>query len=218
MYKVNQDIYFIKSMVSNQYLIIEKDGLTLIDAGLSGNAKTIKKELDRSGLNYKSIKRILITHADGDHYGAANEIRNETHAEIWAGEIEANAMKIGSSSRELHPTGIVKLFYNRVSKLIKSGPTQIDRILRTGETLTEVGSLKIISTPGHTPGHLSYYFPESGILFCGDTIRIVNNKPLPSIGANTWNEKKAQESCAMQLALHPKVICAGHGYLELTYE
>jgi glyoxylase-like metal-dependent hydrolase (beta-lactamase superfamily II) len=215
MYQINSDAYWIHSMVSNQYLIVEKDGLTLIDAGLPGNAKNIHKQLEKAGLDYFAIKRILITHADGDHYGAANDVRKETKAEIWAGKIEADALKTGGSSRALHPTGIAKVFYNIASKMLKSNPTLVDRILQNGEILPIVGSLKVIATPGHTPGHLSYFLSGSKILFCGDTIRIVKDVPRPSIGGNTWDAKIAQESCAMQLALKPSVICAGHGYLEV---
>ena len=215
MYKINSKTYLIQSMISNQYLIVEKSGLTLVDAGLPGNAKNIRKALEKKGLDYFSIKRILITHADGDHYGAANDIHKETKAEIWAGKIEADAMKTGGSSRKLHPTGIAKLFYSLTSSLIKSNPTTVDRILQDGETLKIAGLLKVIATPGHTPGHLSYFLPSTKILFCGDTIRIVHNQPLPSVGSNTWDEKIAQDSCALQLALKPSLICAGHGYLEV---
>jgi glyoxylase-like metal-dependent hydrolase (beta-lactamase superfamily II) len=215
MHKINSESYWINSIVSNQYLIVEKDGLTLIDAGIPGNAKNIHKQLAKDGFDFFSIKRIVITHADGDHYGAANAIRKETKAEIWAGKIEADAMKVGGSSRALHPKGIAKVFYNLASKMLRSNLTPVDKILENGETLPIGGSLKVIATPGHTPGHLSYYLPGPKILFCGDTIRIINNVPLPPIGGNTWDEKKAQESCAMQLALKPSVICAGHGYLEV---
>jgi len=218
MHKINSETYWIQSMVSNQYLVVEENGLTLIDAGLPGNAKNIRKQLEKNGLDYFSIKRILITHADGDHFGAANDIRNETKAEIWAGKIEADAMKAGGSSRELHPTGLVKLFYSIASRLLRSNPTPVDRILQDGETLTIGGGLKVIATPGHTPGHLSYFLPDSKILFCGDTIRIVKKDSLPSLGGNTWDEKIAQESCAKQLALKPSVICAGHGYLEISHD
>jgi glyoxylase-like metal-dependent hydrolase (beta-lactamase superfamily II) len=215
MYKIDPYTYYIHSLVSNQYLIVEKDGLTLIDAGLPGNARNIHKQLEKERLDYFSIKRVLITHADGDHYGAANDIRNETKAELWAGKIEADAMKTGGSSRALHPTGIVKVFYSFASKMLKSNPTPIDRILQDGETLPVGGFLKVIATPGHTPGHLSFFMPDSKILFCGDTIRIIDNIPLPSIGGNTWDERIAKESCAMQLVLKPSVICAGHGFLEV---
>jgi glyoxylase-like metal-dependent hydrolase (beta-lactamase superfamily II) len=215
MYKINSETFWIHSMVSNQFLIVGKDGLTLIDAGLPGNAKNIRKQLQKDGLDYFSIKRILITHADADHYGAANDIRKETNAEIWAGKIEADAMKTGGSSRGLHSKGIAKLFYRLASKMFKSNPSPVDHILQNGDTLAIGGSLKVIATPGHTRGHLSYFLTGPKILFCGDTIRIVNGALLPSIGGNTWDEKKAQESCALQLALKPSVICAGHGYLEI---
>ena len=215
MYKIDSETFWIHSMVSNQFVIVGKDGLTLIDAGLPGNAQNIRKKLEKDGLDYFSIKQVLITHADGDHYGAANDIRNETKAQIWAGTIEADAMKTGGSSRALHPKGIVKVFYGLASKMIKSNPTQIDRILRDGETLSLGRSLNVIATPGHTPGHLSFYVPESRILFCGDSIRIIHNIPLPSIGGNTWDEKIAQESCRKQMSLKPNVLCAGHGFLEI---
>jgi glyoxylase-like metal-dependent hydrolase (beta-lactamase superfamily II) len=214
MRKIADGIYLIKSMVSNQYLIQDEEGFTLIDAGLPGNSRWIKKKMTADNLDYSAIKRILITHADGDHYGAANEIRTETKAEIWAGEIEAKAMEKGESSRELKPKGIVKMFYTMISKMIKSTPTPIDHILKSNEIQPFAGGLKVIATEGHTPGHLSFFSSKTGILYCGDTIQIKGHDTFPSVGANTWDEQLARKSYEMQMELRPRIICAGHGFLE----
>jgi glyoxylase-like metal-dependent hydrolase (beta-lactamase superfamily II) len=215
MYKINHTIFLIHSIISNQYIIVEKNGFILIDAGLPGNAKYIRRQMEKNGWDYFSIKKILVTHADGDHYGCAGDIQAETKTEIWAGKIESEAMKKGDSSRKLHPSGFVKYIYLFTSSLIKPKPTLVDHILQAKTTLPIGCSLRVLSTLGHTPGHFSFFIIKERILFCGDAIRIINRKPLPSIGANTWDDKKARESCAMQLALKPRIICAGHGFLEI---
>jgi glyoxylase-like metal-dependent hydrolase (beta-lactamase superfamily II) len=58
---------------------------------------------------------------------------------------------------------------------------------------------------------VSFFSREHGVLFSGDSIQITGKKLLPSSGGNTWDAELAQLSFQMQLALHPTVICGGHG-------
>ena len=55
-------------------------------------------------------------------------------------------------------------------------------------------SIKVLETPGHTPGHLSFFLRQEGILFAGDSILINGDSLRPSSGANTWSAQAASES------------------------
>jgi glyoxylase-like metal-dependent hydrolase (beta-lactamase superfamily II) len=73
--QVIPNVFYLKNLVVNQYIIIDKGMITLIDSGLKGFTNKLFRELSSIGLDIMKIRRILITHADGDHYGAVNQIR-----------------------------------------------------------------------------------------------------------------------------------------------
>jgi glyoxylase-like metal-dependent hydrolase (beta-lactamase superfamily II) len=74
-----------------------------------------------------------------------------------------------------------------------------------------LNGLQVLLTPGHTPGHISFFDPAERILFSGDSIVIDGGTPAPSRGGNTWDIACARASFEQQLALAPVWICGGHG-------
>jgi glyoxylase-like metal-dependent hydrolase (beta-lactamase superfamily II) len=125
-------------------------------------------------------------------------------------------MAIGQSSRKLKPKGLEKVFYSLASKLFKSEPVQTEFILKPGEILPILDGLEVLDTKGHTPGHISFFFRNSGILFAGDSIKLINNHLSPSIGANTWEMDLSRKSFDYQMSLNPRYICAGHAYIDIS--
>lgn len=206
-------VFPIVTPVSNQYLVKCNTGNLLIDVGLSTNFSNLSKKIIKySGISFTDISNIVITHADGDHYGCLSQIESDyPNITTCATSIEADAIRNGQSSRQLHPQGMQKLFYALVSPLIINVPAKIDREISSSDELPYLGGLKILETPGHTPGHISLWSPSSRILFCGDSIRIKGSSLSPSSGGNTWDQETANRSFKFQLDLDPEIIYAGHG-------
>ena len=204
----------IAGVAGNQYLILEPGDLTLVDTGLRGNHKKVLQAIANLGFRPPDLRRILITHADGDHYGALNPLCAATGARVYASPIEANAIRYGTSSRELRPGGLARIPLALAGLLIRSERATVDETLLPGARLPLLGGLDVLDTSGHTPGHLSFYSPATGVLFAGDSI-VVHDRALgPSVGANTWDVERARRALEMQEALRPSFICAGHGYWE----
>lgn len=199
----------------NQYLIVENGDLTLIDTGMTSNAKSILVYLRKAGYQPNNLKRILITHSDPDHYGAANQIREATGAEIWTSQIEAEAMKTGTSSRAIIPKGIFALIFPLLGRFFPVSPTPVDRIIEDGETLTILDGLQVIASPGHTPGHISFFFPKDRILLAGDAINGKNGEPVPNTSSMTGDHVEAKASYAKLMLLNPQIIGCGHAYFDL---
>ena len=98
-----------------------------------------------------------------------------------------------------------------VGFLFKFTPAGADEELKDGEVFPVLGGLRVVATPGHTPGHMSLFSPSKGILFSGDSIISTGGSLRVSTGPNTWDEARASESARAQAALGATIVCTGHG-------
>ena len=206
------NVHLIPNVVANPYLIVDSNGLALIDAGLPGSDKKILKYITGLGYASSDLKWIIITHSDIDHFGGLSILKKKSGASVYASTIEAEAMSKGSSSRQIIPRNFFrKLLMGVASRFMKPMPIYADEILSEGQILPLLGGLRVLETPGHTPGHISLFSPSTGILFTGDSIVSRNRGLVRSIKANTWDETKADESARKQSALGADIVCPGHG-------
>jgi glyoxylase-like metal-dependent hydrolase (beta-lactamase superfamily II) len=206
------NVHLIPNIVANPYLIVDPDGLTLIDAGLPGNQKKILKTISSLGHTPTDLKRIIITHADIDHIGSLSALKKASGAQILTSKIEAEAMAQGKSSRQIQ-SGMVlrKVLMGIMLHFMPPIAVEADVILKEGQILPVLGGLRVVETPGHTPGHISLFSPSTGILFTGDSIVTREGELVRSVKANTWDEAKADESARKQAALGAQIVCPGHG-------
>ena len=206
------NVHLIPNIVANPYLIIDPDGLTLIDAGLPGNHKKILKYISDLGHTPTDLKRIIITHADIDHIGSLSALKKASGAQILTSKIEAEAMAQGKPSRQIQ-SGMVlrKVLMGIMLHFMPPIAVEADVILNEGQILPVLGGLRVVETPGHTPGHISLFSPSTGILFTGDSIVTQEGVLVRSVKANTWDEAKADESARKQAALGAQIVCPGHG-------
>lgn len=101
---------------------------------------------------------ILLTHGHFDHILAANDLRSELGIPVYACEKEKEVL--GSLSMNLS------------GRLLRHHYTmEADIYCTDGETLQLSGfEIRVLETPGHTPGGCCYYLPKEQIVFCGDTL------------------------------------------------
>ena len=209
--EIAPNIHLIPSGIVNVYLIIEPDGLTLIDTGLAGNFKNVLKYLAALGQQPANLKRIILTHSDGDHVGALAALKAATGARIYASPIEAQAIAAGQPSRELNVKGLPAFLIKLAAPIFKAPPAHVDELINDGEVLPILGGLRVVATIGHTPGHISLYAPAHKILFGGDSMVSEKTGLRVSRGINTWDEAKAKEAVKIQAALGAEIVCVGHG-------
>jgi glyoxylase-like metal-dependent hydrolase (beta-lactamase superfamily II) len=206
------NVHLIPKTVANPYQLIDPDGLTLIDAGLPGSHKKILRFMAGLGYAPGDLKRILITHADFDHVGGLAPLKKATGARVYASPVEAQAMAEGHASRPVKPRRLVtRLLFGLMGGMFKPARIQVDELLSDGQVLPVLGGLRVIETPGHTPGHVSFFAASTGILFCGDSIVSGETGLRGSSGANNWDQPKADESVRKQAALGAHILCSGHG-------
>jgi glyoxylase-like metal-dependent hydrolase (beta-lactamase superfamily II) len=209
---IHPDVFPIVGLASNCYLVRSRDGALLVDTGLKGNLKGIQKALAAAGVSLAGLRVVVITHADGDHYGSLAALKAlAPNAITCASQHEADAMAAGRMSRELKTKGFRKILYDLVSPLFKSTPVKVDRVIKPGDRFDWLGGLVALDSKGHTPGHLSLYSESTGILFAGDSVLVHGKELVPAHGANCWDEALGKEAYERQLALKPSAILGGHG-------
>ena len=209
--EIYPNIHLIPGVTANSFLLVDANGLALIDAGLPRSHKKILKYLDMLGYAPGDLKTILLTHADSDHVGGLAALQRASAAQVYASEIEAEAIAAGRFSRPLKLIGWQKWLFEFSTRFFRAAPCPVDDMLSHSQQLTILGGLRVLETIGHTPGHLSFYLVEQKILFCGDSLRTIGGQIQISRGANTWDEALAKRAAQAQAGLGAAVVCAGHG-------
>jgi glyoxylase-like metal-dependent hydrolase (beta-lactamase superfamily II) len=152
------------------YLVHDGDDAVMIDAGAGVDIAPILTEIDRSGVPRDAIRRLLLTHAHGDHAGGTRALRDALDLEVFATPLAAQYVHDGdeaktSLDRAKGPGGYPEGYIFQ--------PCPMAGELHEGDRLP-VGSLEIevIETPGHCGGHLSYLLHRPGgtDLLCGDAL------------------------------------------------
>jgi glyoxylase-like metal-dependent hydrolase (beta-lactamase superfamily II) len=206
------NVHVIPSLTANPFLLIDHDGLTLIDTDIPGSAPRILRYIKRLGYAFRDLKRILLTHADYDHAGSAAALKKATGARLYASLFEASAVATGQFPRSLKTDNIfVKPIFALAERLGRIHPAHVDEHLSEGQVLPVLHGLRVVDTQGHTPGHLSFFAPSLRILFSGDSIVSEKNQLVGSHAPVTWDQAIADEAVKKQLALKARIICVGHG-------
>jgi glyoxylase-like metal-dependent hydrolase (beta-lactamase superfamily II) len=205
------NVHLISSVAVNVYLIIDPDGLTLIDAGLPRGGKKILKYMARLGHRPQDLRRIVITHADGDHVGGLATLKTTSGATVYASAVEAEAIAAGRMSRELKLSGPARWLFALMSPWFKATPATVDELVTGGQVLPALGGLHVVETPGHTPGHISLFAPSAGVLFPGDSLVSEGDSLVSSSESVAWDGARAIESARAQAALGARIVCPAHG-------
>jgi glyoxylase-like metal-dependent hydrolase (beta-lactamase superfamily II) len=185
----------------------------LFDCGWPWSGRDLAASLARLGCRPADVRTLAITHADFDHVGQLAAFADEGHTEILAHEQEAPRLVSGQwrilpgAGRSLDP---MILLAGPAYRRWPACPVKVSRPLCDGDAIG--GGWIAIHTPGHTPGHLAFYRPESRVLLAGDALGSVRNRRirLPKrIYAEDW--AAALRSVRKLGDLEPDVICFGHG-------
>jgi len=208
---VEARLYQIRDKFVNMYLIAEAQGLTLIDTGTSAGAAAVLRALDRRGYQPRDLRHILITHCDPDHAGGAAELKRATGAAIYASRHEAEALALGRISRGFRGGRLARKLFELGNVLMPIAPVQTDRIIDDGDVLPILGGLTAVATPGHTPGHLSFFAPEGGLLFAGDSLLSGRQGLEFRDSPVVWDYAVGCASVGKQAGLAARRVFCGHG-------
>ncbi len=195
------------------FLIEDGRDLTLIDTLYEKDARIVVAEIRRLGRSLSDLKRIVLTHAHRAHLGGLAALKRWTGATVFSNEWEADII---AGNRKPQPVTILPrlplraYFPFQVGLALGLGAHPACPVDETLKEEDEIGTLQVLQTPGHSPGHLSFYSPEREVLISGDAIA---TWPRFEAGwpAFTLNRTQHGASIRRLAALEPKVVGVGHG-------
>ena len=174
----------------NGYLLDDEGGLTLIDCGWKGDDvfAALEDGLAQNGHTLRDVRRLLITHGHFDHYGLAGTLVRKGVPELG---MHARDWKMRQFGSTIDSDAEIDCWFERNG--LKVEPSDDDemysrydvveptRLLDDGE---QVGRLRVMWTPGHSPGHLCFVDRVSGRTFTGDHVL---DPVTPHVGL--WHER-----------------------------
>ena len=195
------------------YLVEHGDGLTLIDTLYDDDGKGVLAEIASIGRKPADLTHIILTHAHKSHVGGVAALKAASGATVcshdWEVDIIAgrrSATRVSAVPRK--PLQVYKLQLGLALGLGKHKPCEVDRRLKAGD---HIGPLQIVATPGHTPGSLSFWWPERRALFVGDVITTWPEVTPGWPGLTLDNARNLRSVHDLTDFGNAEVLCTGHG-------
>lgn len=195
------------------FLVQDGTDLTLVDSLADEHPFAILAAIRRLGRSVTDLKRIWLTHAHFSHLCGAAAIRELSGAKVRSHEWEAD---IVAGNRKAQRVSIIPKRPFRAYYPFQLGLAlglgdhphcPVDEALAEGD---EEGGLAVIHTPGHTPGHLSFWSEKHKVLLAGDVI-VTWPELAGGWDSFTLNEAQRRDSLRRLAGLRPRVVGVGHG-------
>ena len=178
------------------------DELTLVDAGFASSRRRIERDLARLGHPLADLRRIVCTHGHPDHAGGVAELE-APGVEVCMHPADFAGLQVGVRDALSRPSR------GRLFASITRAPAAI-RPIEDGDVLPVLGGLRVVHTPGHTPGSVCLYAPRDRILFTGDVLQRRRGRVVPASRIYSDDHAAARASLRRLAALDVATIVFSH--------
>ena len=195
------------------YLLDDGNGLTLLDTLYDDDANVVLAEIAHIGRTPSDLKRIILTHAHKSHVGGLAALKAASGATVcahdWEVDIIAGRRKATPVSKvPRRPLSVYKLQLGLALGLGRHTPCEVDHRLKDGD---RIGPLEVVETPGHTPGCLSFWWPERRALFAGDVITTWPDLSAGWPGLTLDNDRNMRSVHQLDDFGNAEILGTGHG-------
>jgi glyoxylase-like metal-dependent hydrolase (beta-lactamase superfamily II) len=195
-------------IVINPTLIWDATEVVLIDTTAPGQKQVLVDAINNTDVAYEQISRILFTHHDADHIGEISTIAAEVApVKLMASQGEKPYIQGDIPPIKMPPEPHSEKMKQEFARL----KAPVDETLADGQELPFCGGIVVIETPGHTPGHTSYYLKQYRVLVSGDALNVVDGKLVGPNPIHTQDMPLAIKSLKKLLSYDIDAVICYHG-------
>jgi glyoxylase-like metal-dependent hydrolase (beta-lactamase superfamily II) len=204
--EISQGVHLVPSVRWSRIYLIEDQKLVLVDTGMPWSWRQVMKYIQQIDRRPEDLSTILMTHSHPDHTSGALNIVRRTGARIAAHSLDTRNHSVQGVS-----FGYMGVFNGLNVPVPFLQRTPVDQVMEEGEVLPVLGGIRVVHTPGHTPGSVCYLLEDRGVMFSGDTIfsdgrRVSRSIPFPGYNGLLYRQSLEKLAC-MQF----DTLCGGHG-------
>jgi glyoxylase-like metal-dependent hydrolase (beta-lactamase superfamily II) len=212
-------LYRIGNDIVAAYLVVTDDGITVIDAGLPGHWRDLRRELAAIGRSVDDIRGLVLTDGDSDHLGFAERLRRDHGVPVYIHAADAARAKGTEKAKAtMGPSRIGAVLGFFAYGLRKGGIrthhlTEV-REVSDGDMLDLPGAPRVIGLPGHSPGSIAVSVPLVDAVFVGDgltTRNVLTGVTGPAPAPFTDEPEQALASLDRLLDTGAHWVLPGHG-------
>jgi glyoxylase-like metal-dependent hydrolase (beta-lactamase superfamily II) len=190
-------------LLSVYAFLINEPQLSLIDAGLIGSAGRVQRHIQGIGRRAEDLARIICTHAHPDHIGGVRELAGERDVEVLMHPADLDGLSVTLRDAVANRNrGQLIAYFTR-------HPGEATPVT-DGQVLPILGGLRVVHTPGHTPGSICLYAERHKLLFVGDTLQVIRGKVTFASTVFSEDLPLARSSVARMAALDVETIAFSH--------
>lgn len=212
----------------NWYLVDDGGEVAIYDAGWPRSWSRVESALKELGRNARDVTAIVLTHGHPDHLGAAETARKACGAPVYVHEAEvdrAHGKAKGSSPFSLVPGLLPTLWRPSATGFVLHAtvrgfmmPTWVKDVtpFASGAVLDVPGRPRVVATPGHTAGHVSFLLSDRGVVIAGDaiaTLDVLTRSEGPQLMPDVLNSdpQQTRKSLDVLADLPADTLLPGHG-------
>lgn len=209
--------------IVNAYMIGPRENWVLVDAGLPTSAKTILKAVKKV-YNDMPPKAILLTHGHFDHVGALQKLLKRWNTPVYSHQLELPYL-IGQAYYPHPDPDVGGGMMAKLSPLFSNAPINLGKhihLLPDDGSVPFLDDWRYLHTPGHSPGHVSFFRDKDKVLIAGDAFTTTRQegfwssltKPLELHGPPMYftpDWVAAKKSVEKLAELEPNLALTGHG-------
>jgi glyoxylase-like metal-dependent hydrolase (beta-lactamase superfamily II) len=225
-FQVAPDVWGTKDVFVNMYMVQDPEtgNWVLIDTGLKSSASRIKKMAEKLFGEGTRPEAILLTHGHFDHVGSLVKLAQEWNVPVYCHYLELPYLS-GKSSYPPPDASVNGGLMAKMAFMYPSKPINIENhlhMLPPNGSVPFLPAWRYVYTPGHAPGHVSFFRDNDRVLIAGDAVVTTKQESVMSVMLQTkrlsgppkyftYDWEAARHSLLNIASMQPEVIASGHG-------